>query len=156
MQMRKRNAVNLIVPIFLGIGIAALIKKFKRMDSQITKNFNLSEFASKDGAPMPDTVKKNIIELAKNLEVIRSYFNQPIKINSGYRSPAHNAKQKGAVKNSQHVLGKAADIVIPGRTPLEIAKGIEYLISVNKIKQGGLGIYPTFVYYDIRGEKARW
>ena len=154
--MQNQNAVNLLVPIFLGIGIAVLIKKFKRMDSQITKHFNITEFNSKDGAPMPEPVKKNIIELAKNLEVIRAYFNSPIKINSAYRSPAHNAKQPGAVKNSQHVLGKAADIVIPGRTPREIANGIEQLIAQGKIKQGGVGIYPSFVHYDIRDKKARW
>ena len=153
--MQNQNAVNLLVPFFLGIGIAVLIKKFKRMDSQITKHFNITEFNSKDGAPMPEPVKKNIIELAKNLEVIRAYFNSPIKINSAYRSPAHNAKI-GGVKNSQHVLGKAADIVIPGRTPREIANGIEQLIAQGKIKQGGLGIYSSFVHYDIRGEKKRW
>lgn len=153
--MQNRNAVNYLVPIFLGIGIAALIKKFKRMDNQITKHFNLSEFQSKDGATMPEPVKKNIIELAKNLEVIRAYFDSPIKINSAYRSPAHNAKI-GGVKNSQHILGKAADIVITGRTPREMAKGIESLIDQGKIKQGGIGIYPTFVHYDIRGTKARW
>jgi uncharacterized protein YcbK (DUF882 family) len=89
------------------------------------------------------------------LQVLRDYLGKPIKINSGYRSPAHNAKVKGA-KNSMHVKGKAADIVVQGYTPTQLAAVIFKLIEEKKIRQGGVGIYPTFVHYDIRGTKARW
>lgn len=121
----------------------------------LTPNFNLSEFESKDGAPMPPDVKQNIVRLAKALQVIRDYFNSPVTVNSGYRSPAHNATIKGAT-HSQHVHGKAADIVVRGRTAIEMYKGIEYLISQNKIPEGGLGLYSNRVHYDIRGYKSRW
>ena len=125
------------------------------MGTQLTKNFNLDEFQSKDGAAMPKDVEKNVRELAKNLQVIRDYFNLPLSISSGYRSPAHNAKIGGA-KDSQHKYGRAADFSVSGKNPIEIAKGIESLIAAGKIKQGGIGIYPTWVHYDIRGTKARW
>jgi hypothetical protein len=39
------------------------------------------------------------------------------------------------------------------RLPIHI---IENLIAQGKIIEGGVGIYPTFVHYDIRGTKARW
>jgi uncharacterized protein YcbK (DUF882 family) len=55
-----------------------------------------------------------------------------------------------------HVKGKAADITIQGLTPNQIAAVIFMLIEQKKIKQGGVGIYPNFVHYDIRGTKARW
>lgn len=121
----------------------------------MTNNFNLMEFASKDGADFPQSVVNNLYELAKNLEVIRDFYQKPIKINSGYRSPEHNTNIRGA-KNSQHVKGKAADLVIEGVTPEELAKGIELLIKSGKLKEGGVGIYNSFTHYDIRGTKARW
>jgi uncharacterized protein YcbK (DUF882 family) len=122
---------------------------------QLTKNFNLAEFNSKCGRTMPSNVVKNITELAKNLQVIRDEVKLPISITSGYRSPEHNARVKGA-KNSQHILGIAVDLKVQGMTPKEVAPIIERLISEGKIKQGGIGIYPSWVHYDIRGTRARW
>ena len=49
---------------------------------QLSKNFELSEFASKDGAPTPMEVIEQLKELAKNLEVLRAVVKKPIKINS--------------------------------------------------------------------------
>ena len=123
--------------------------------AKLTTNFSLEEFKCKDGSDIPNDVLPNIIELAKNLQVLRDYLGKSITINSGYRSPKYNAKI-GGVKNSQHVKGKAADIVVKGMTPKEVALVIEGLIEKGKMKQGGLGIYPNFTHYDIRGVKARW
>ena len=123
--------------------------------AKLTENFSLQEFQCKDGSDIPNNILPNIIELAKNLQVLRNYINKPITINSGYRSPRYNAKI-GGVKNSQHVKGKAADIVVKGMTPREVALIIEGLIESGKIKQGGIGIYSNFTHYDIRGIKARW
>lgn len=123
--------------------------------AKITTNFRLEEFNSKCGRPIPNNVLPNIIELAKNLQVLRNAVNKSISITSGYRSPEHNAKIKGA-KDSQHVKGTAADIKVAGMTPKEVALVIEGLIEKGKIKQGGIGIYPSWVHYDIRGTKARW
>ena len=83
---------------------------------KITKNFYKSEFDSKDGAEMPKEVFYNVVKLAIQLQVLRDYLGEPIKINSGYRSPKHN-KAIGGVKNSQHVLGKASDIKVKGIKP---------------------------------------
>tara|TARA_R110000787_G_scaffold161453_2_gene274821 strand:+ start:252 stop:623 length:372 start_codon:yes stop_codon:yes gene_type:complete len=121
----------------------------------MTENFNIMEFASKDGADFPQDVIVNLYELAKNLEVIRAYYEKPIKVNSGYRSPNHNKSVKGSVK-SQHLLGKAGDLVIEGITPKQLANGIQMLIDDGEISEGGIGIYNSFTHYDIRGTKARW
>jgi len=120
-----------------------------------TKNFSLSEFACKDGTAVPEKYYDNVWELMQNLQVLRDYFGVPITINSGYRTEKHNAKIGGS-KNSQHLLAKASDIVVKGISPLEVYQTIEKLIENGKIKQGGLGLYKTFVHYDIRGIKARW
>jgi len=153
--MQKNAVKNILLPIVIGLTIGYFAKKFKRMSGQLTKNLSIDEFQSNDGAAMPADVAKNIAELAKNLQVIRDYFNLPMEITSGWRSPAHNKKIGGAA-NSQHMYGRAADFKIKGKTPLQVAKAIEELITKGKVKQGGLGIYPTWVHYDTRGTKARW
>jgi len=122
---------------------------------RLTKNFTKREFKSKDGAAMPDDVFANIKELASNLQVLRDFLGEPIRINSAYRSPAHN-KAIGGVKNSQHVLGRAADIKVRDIETKDLYLIIESLIIDGKMKDGGLGLYDTFVHYDIRGSKARW
>jgi uncharacterized protein YcbK (DUF882 family) len=123
---------------------------------KLTEHFNREEFECTDGSEMPIEVQLNIAELAVQLEIIRSHFNAPIHINSAYRSPEYNATIPGSSKNSQHILGKAADIVVEGFTPDEVADAIEFLISTGMVKEGGLGRYNSFTHYDIRGTRARW
>lgn len=148
-----------MVALTLGtVGLILLVSKLITMNKkgQLTKDFNVNEFNSHDGAEMPPQVLKNVEELAKNLQIIRDHIGKPMKINSGYRSPSYNATIKGAVKDSQHTLGKAADFAIPGMRPIEVGSIVLNLISQGKIKQGGVGIYRSWVHYDIRGTKARW
>ena len=123
--------------------------------AKITTNFSLEEFNCKDGSTMPNDVMINVIKLAKNLQVLRDAIGKTIIVNSGYRSPNYN-KRIGGVKDSQHLKGKASDITVKGMTPKEVAKIIEGLIASGKMQQGGIGIYPNFVHYDIRNVKARW
>lgn len=122
---------------------------------KLSTNFSLDEFASADGTAPSGEVLKNLTELAKNLEVLRKHIGQPIRITSGFRSKEHNKKIGGAL-NSYHVLGMAADIQVAKMTPEQVAKAVELLISEGKMKQGGVGIYKTWLHYDHRGTKARW
>lgn len=122
---------------------------------RLTQNFSKMEFESRDGVSMPDNVLENVKELAENLQKVRSLLGQPIHINSGYRSPAHNASI-GGVRNSQHLQGKAADITMKNFTAKDLAVIIERLINTGELKEGGVGLYNGFVHYDIRGERRRW
>lgn len=118
-------------------------------------HFKLSEFNSNDGVVVPKMYRGNIQQLMNQLEVLREELGTPIFINSGYRSPAHN-RSVGGVRNSYHTVGKAADIRTFLHSPSQIKATIERLIASGKMKQGGIGLYPTFVHYDIRGTKSRW
>jgi uncharacterized protein YcbK (DUF882 family) len=120
----------------------------------LTRNFNLSEFSSR-GQPVPPEYLCNVRVLATNLQVIRARIGQPLVIISGYRSPAHNTAVGGAT-NSYHLSAQAADIRCGGLSPVELRQVILDLIESGEIMQGGLGLYDTFVHYDIRGTKARW
>ena len=121
----------------------------------MTKNFKLKEFECKCECDMPLEVYENIIKLASQLQFLRDYTGRPITINSAYRCPEHNAKVGGS-KTSQHLLGKAADITIQSLKPAEVYALIEELIDMGHLLQGGLGLYDTFVHYDIRKNKERW
>lgn len=62
-----------------------------------------------DNTPNSEIVS-NLEQLVdKVLDPLREEFGKPIKVNSGYRSPALNKVVKGAA-NSQHIFGYAADI----------------------------------------------
>lgn len=122
---------------------------------QITKNFNLNEFACKDGTTVPDEFLDNVKELAENLQILRDHLGTSLHINSAYRTYAYNSQIGGASK-SQHLLAKAADIVSLKHTPWQVYTAIMHLIAEGKMKDGGVGLYNTFVHYDVRDKKARW
>ncbi len=121
---------------------------------QLTRNFNLIEFACKDGTPVPEKLVPNVKALAEQLQVIRDEIGEPIHILSGYRTPSHNTSVGGA-KASQHLQAKAGDLTTKKYSPKELHTKIERLIKAGKLKNGGLGLYRGFVHYDI-GPVRRW
>ena len=125
------------------------------MSNKLTNNFALSEFRCKDGTDVPDEHMDNVKELAENLQVLREHIDKAINVISGYRSPKYNRKIKGA-RRSQHLTASGADIKIKGMTPQEVKEVVEKLIAKGLMKQGGIGLYKTFLHYDVRGKKVRW
>lgn len=114
---------------------------------KLSPNFLVKEFACKDGSDkiLVDT------ELVALLQKIREHFGKPITINSAYRNATYN-KKVGGVSNSQHVKGTAADIVVSGVVPEEVAKYAEYIMP----DKGGIGLYGSFVHVDVRAKRSRW
>ena len=73
-------------------------------------HFSLNEFKCKCCRQLPEDEQAFTEELIRKvLDPVRDKFGKPIKVNSGYRCPKHNAKVGGA-KHSQHLCGQAADI----------------------------------------------
>lgn len=120
----------------------------------LSEHFSIDEL-NKHKFDMPDEVLDNLKMLAVQLEIIRAHFNAPVIINSGYRNLDYN-RNIGSKDTSQHVRGTAADIVIKGVSPDEVADAVEFLINTGMLKEGGVGRYNTFTHYDIRGTRARW
>lgn len=122
----------------------------------LSPNFKVSDFACKDNSDVV-LINPHLVEL---LEKIQQHFGKDVQINSGYRTPSYNAerrsKSKGVAKNSQHMYGNAADIVIKGVTPTEIYN------FVDTFHQGGMGLYlkNNFVHVDVRDtvglKRSRW
>ena len=79
----------------------------------------------------------------------------PFQILSGYRSKATNAMlhshSEQVAQHSQHMLGKALDIILPG---VELGHLRQAALS---LKAGGVGFYPQsgFVHVDV-GPVRQW
>lgn len=121
--------------------------KARNGDARVADNFRVREFACKDGS---DTVFVSP-ELAKVLQEIRNHFGKPVTINSGYRTESYNKKIGGAAY-SQHKYGTAADIMVSGTAPRDVARYAETVLG----SWGGIGLYAGFVHVDVRNTKARW
>ena len=79
----------------------------------MTKNFTLQELTATNTGLKNEPTQAAILWLkilaVSILQPLRDKVSKPITINSGYRSPAVNARVKGADK-SAHLYGRAADI----------------------------------------------
>lgn len=112
-----------------------------------TRNFKMSEFRCKGSGKLPANGMDNSLIL--KLERLRyNLGNKPITINSGYRTAAHN-KRVGGASRSQHLYGKAADIVVKGVSPSRVYAAADKLFN-------GVGKYNTFTHVDTRSYKARF
>lgn len=116
-------------------------------EEQISTHFRASEFQCHDGS-WPVLVHEELLYM---LEEVRNHFNVPVTINSGYRTVAYNA-QVGGSKTSYHTYGMAADIVVKGVKPEDVAQYVEEVYPNSK----GIGRYKTFTHIDCRADKARW
>jgi hypothetical protein len=97
---------------------------------KLSPNFTLeelthSEIAERKGLDNTpsEEVKANLVRLARFLEEVRKLLGRPILVNSAYRSLKVN-EAVGGKPTSQHVLGCAADIRVPGMTPNDVVKEI--------------------------------
>ena len=111
------------------------------MMGDMTKNFSRAEFACKCGCGL-DNIDPRLVEL---LQAIRDFFNRPVRVVSGLRCPARNAKVGGA-KRSKHLTGEAADIQVADVAPRAVA---DYA-ATHMRGWGGIKAYPSFTHIDIR------
>ena len=110
------------------------------------KYFNYEEFNSPD---LDDSGKKVSDELISMLDVARKKYGKSISINSGYRTPEHNAKV-GGTPNSSHLKGLAADIKCVNSTDRFRLEGILREVGFKRI-----GIGETFIHIDIDKDKSQ-
>lgn len=122
---------------------------------KLSKYFSEQELRCKDGTAIPSFYVPVATLLALQLDVIRAEIDAPIIVNSCYRTPSHNSKVGGAT-NSYHLYAMAADIRTQRLTPPRLAAVIERLIEEKRIIAGGIGVYSSFVHYDIRGHKTKF
>lgn len=136
------------------------------LTKKLTKNFKLKEFVESrfygehqneviESFSKDTSLLENTKVLAEQLQALRNELCKPVKINIAYR-PLWWEKKQGRSGSSQHVLGKAADIVVKGVDTTTLAGVIKRLIREGKMQDGGVGIYNSFVHYDIGPAGRRW
>jgi hypothetical protein len=94
----------------------------------LSPHFSLAELTVTDHRTLDNTpdpaALANLQRLAEFLEKVKELLRfKPIMINSAYRSKAVN-DAVGSKDTSQHRLGCAADIRVPGMTPDEVVRAI--------------------------------
>jgi uncharacterized protein YcbK (DUF882 family) len=107
--------------------------------TQPLKHFKIAEFDSPDAPGSGSKMQPKFLQMLDNA---RSIAGVPFKVNSGFRTEAHNLKVKG-VADSSHVQGWAADIAA--------TSGTSKFTIVNALLKAGftrIGIASSFVHVD--------
>jgi uncharacterized protein YcbK (DUF882 family) len=94
----------------------------------LSEHFTLDELTHTDHREFDNTPNveetENLTRLAEFLERIKIVLDgKPIMVNSAFRSEAVN-NAVGSRNTSQHRIGCAADIRVPGMTPDEVVKAV--------------------------------
>jgi uncharacterized protein YcbK (DUF882 family) len=134
--------------------LTVTFKRDGRYDEEALKQINhyLRDWRSQDQTVMDPHLFDILWEVYRDVD-----GKQPIQIVSAYRSPATNAmlrrRSSGVARFSQHMLGHAMDMYIPG-VPLE-----QIRFAGLRLQRGGVGFYPTsgspFVHLDT-GNIRHW
>jgi putative chitinase len=94
----------------------------------LTEHFTLEELTHTDHRELeniPNEIEQaNIQRLAEFLEAVKTLLGgKPIMVNSAFRSKAVN-DAVGSKDTSQHRIGCAADIRVPGMTPDQVVRAV--------------------------------
>jgi uncharacterized protein YcbK (DUF882 family) len=94
----------------------------------LTEHFTLDELTHTDHRELENTPNEqelaNLQRLAEFLETVKGVLGgKPIMVNSAFRSKMVN-DAVGSKDTSQHRIGCAADLRVPGVTPDEVVKAI--------------------------------
>jgi len=107
---------------------------------RLTDNFTLAELTKSQTAERcgidnnPDKEHiENLQKLCNNiLQPVRDYFQKPVTISSGYRSPELSQKI-GSSSRSQHCKGQAADFEVPSVSNKELADFINDNLDFDQV-----------------------
>lgn len=103
------------------------------------KHFTQQEFDSHD---KPGSGSEMDLNFILRLDKLREMVEEPLKINSGFRTEAQNVKV-GGVQDSAHTSGKAADI-----TCLTSQLRFKLIIAAINLGFKRIGIGRTFIHLD--------
>ena len=98
---------------------------------KLSENFSLKEVVRSstakklgiDNTPNEEHLQNLQVVVNEIAQPLRDHFGKPVRINSGYRSPALNDAIGGS-KKSQHSKGEALDLEIDGVSNMEVADWI--------------------------------
>lgn len=120
----------------------------EQLDRYLTlgDHFSAAEFASSGSGLVYIDGRLRVLPTLRKL-----LGDKPLKINSAYRDPAHNARVGGA-GDSDHLYGRAIDLDLWNHDPNQV------LEAALKCRFNAIGTYPhgDFIHLGMRDEPARW
>ena len=130
--------------------------QFRVVDDQISANFRLRQFAnSLDRNSIMLTA--DFIEFVQVLQMFRTWYNRPINISSGFRTPEFN-RSVGGSSNSAHLRGVAVDFPLPPEWwGFSRDRRNQFIANVRKKwhklcrkvgRRGSVVFYDTFIHLD--------
>lgn len=133
---------------------------------KVSEHFRRSEFYSTSprsgyGAVPSHPIYKQLVNAA---EILRTHFNTPWRITSGFRTGAHEVaildKSNASYFISQHMKGKAFDSQPANNDPKILAAIHADFIAggelYQKLRKAGItafGLYDTFIHLDCRDDE---
>lgn len=130
---------------------------WNKPDFKITRYFTVGEVTQRDPRRSPaagSQVEKNILILAKQLDIIRAKWARPIGVTSWYRPTSVNA-EVGGVRNSQHILGSAADVYDIGGLDSQFEQFLDREWGDRALGYG-VASGRGFTHLDLRTGRLRW
>jgi hypothetical protein len=99
----------------------------------------------------PRSLWPSLLAVTKVADEARHRLGRPLRINSGYRSPAYNRAISGS-SASIHMRGGALDL---SGSPATLHRILQEM-RAEGLFRGGIGRYKTFTHVDVRGKNADW
>lgn len=110
-------------------------------DEQLTRNFWMREWAVSSKWPHLATIPRSrviryrIAQTARHLQVLRDRVGVPVRITSGWRSPALNAVIPGASDTSDHLTGWGVDVIADGYTNTQLIRIVWELVQAGDLPE---------------------
>lgn len=150
------------------------------MGLRVSEHLRLADFLTRD--PKQEGVWPKYVALSPRLldklELVIAEVSRDrpagiplaLAVQSGFRTPAYNARVSRAARDSRHQHGDAADVALDANADgrLTAADGQLVARAVDRVERahpdlaGGLGLYVSrryrtpYVHIDARGARARW
>jgi hypothetical protein len=133
------------------------------MNARVSRFFTVAEVTQKDRRRIPSLgseEERNILLLAGELDRVRDQWGGAIGVTSWYRPPAINAAV-GGVRDSQHILGLAADIYTMGSDgssdrDREFEDWLDKVAWRDRALGFGVRSGRGFTHVDLRPGAIRW
>ena len=110
------------------------------------KYFEYEEFDSPDVQGSGQLMDPKLLEM---IDEVREIYGKPIRINSGYRTEAHNRKV-GGVDSSSHIKGLAIDV-----SCTKSDDRFKMLTALIEVGFNRIGIAGSFIHVDIDKDKSQ-
>ena len=128
-----------------------------RLSAGPSPSLTWAELACHDSARTPYPIRwreSRARRLATVFEAIRhACGDHPLRVLSGYRTPAHN-RTVGGARHSQHVQGRAIDLAPPRGWTVTGFHAVVRAVAREDSRIGAVGYYRWGVHVDIRSRRA--